>query len=43
MRTESAIKSRTIPACEIPEQFENLLGEKRYDVYLTQTFQNQYL
>lgn len=27
MKTESAIKSRTIPAHEIPEQFENLLGE----------------
>ena len=27
MQTESAIKSKTIPANEIPEQFETLLGE----------------
>jgi len=27
MQTESAIKSKTIPAHEIPEQFETLLGE----------------
>lgn len=27
MQAKSAIKSRTIPAHEIPEQFENLLGE----------------
>jgi antitoxin (DNA-binding transcriptional repressor) of toxin-antitoxin stability system len=27
MHKESAIKSRTIPAHEIPKQFENLLGE----------------
>ncbi len=27
MQTESAIKCKTIPAHEIPEQFETLLGE----------------
>ena len=27
MQTESAIKSKTIPTHEIPEQFETLLGE----------------
>lgn len=29
MQTESTIKSKTIPAHEIPEQFETLLGEIR--------------